>query len=100
VRAGNLTISNQHQRRNLNLQRLSLNCMIALKLLRVQLVRMVGFGRISELRDSNMKNAHQSNRKVSRRSFLSRAAATSAFTIVPRYVLGGPRYTAPSDAES
>jgi predicted dehydrogenase len=35
---------------------------------------------------------------ISRRQFLSNAAATTvAFTIVPRYVLGGPGHTAPSD---
>ena len=38
------------------------------------------------------------NRKISRRQFLNRAAATTAaFTIVPRYVLGGPGYTPPSE---
>ena len=34
---------------------------------------------------------------VSRRDFLAAAAATAAFTIVPRHVLGGPGRTAPSD---
>jgi predicted dehydrogenase len=33
----------------------------------------------------------------SRREFLGTMAATAAFTIVPRSVLGGPGYTAPSD---
>src|SRR5215216_6680342 len=39
------------------------------------------------------------NRKVdvSRRQFLGAAAAAAAFTIVPRHVLGGPRFVAPSD---
>jgi hypothetical protein len=32
-----------------------------------------------------------------RRQFLGTAAATATFAIVPRHVLGGPRYVAPSD---
>jgi predicted dehydrogenase len=35
--------------------------------------------------------------KMSRRDFISKAAAAAAFTIVPRSVLGGPGNTAPSD---
>jgi len=35
--------------------------------------------------------------KITRRTFLGGLAATSAFTIVPRRVLGGPRHVAPSD---
>jgi len=35
--------------------------------------------------------------KVDRRSFLKTAGAATAFTIVPRFVLGGPGYIAPSD---
>ena len=36
--------------------------------------------------------------KVSRRKFLGRAAtAAAAFTIVPRHILGGPGYKAPSE---
>ena len=35
-------------------------------------------------------------KKLSRRNFLSSAAAVGAFTIVPRHVLGGKNYTAPS----
>lgn len=35
---------------------------------------------------------------VSRREFLGKASALSAFLIVPRYVLGGPGYVAPSDS--
>ena len=35
--------------------------------------------------------------KIRRRAFLASAAATSAFTIVPREVLGGPGRVAPSD---
>ena len=34
---------------------------------------------------------------LSRRDFLSGAAAVAAFTIVPRHVLGGPGYTSPSE---
>ena len=40
-------------------------------------------------------------KSITRREFISQAsaaaAAVSAFTIVPRHVLGGPKYTAPSD---
>ena len=35
--------------------------------------------------------------KITRRRFLGSAAATAAFTIVPRHVLGGSGYTAPSE---
>ncbi|MBN2315179.1 MAG: Gfo/Idh/MocA family oxidoreductase [Sedimentisphaerales bacterium] len=35
--------------------------------------------------------------KVTRRDFMSAAAAVTAFTIVPRHVLGGPRRTPPSE---
>jgi predicted dehydrogenase len=36
--------------------------------------------------------------KITRREFMGKAAATATvFTIVPRYVLGGAKYTAPSD---
>ena len=35
-------------------------------------------------------------KKISRRNFLSSAAAVGAFTFVPRHVLGGKDYTAPS----
>ena len=34
---------------------------------------------------------------ISRRKFLGSAATTFAFTVVPRHVLGGPGYVAPSD---
>ncbi|HTF28605.1 MAG TPA: Gfo/Idh/MocA family oxidoreductase, partial [Flavitalea sp.] len=37
------------------------------------------------------------NHSVSRRKFLGQAAVISTFMIVPRYVLGGKGYTAPSD---
>ena len=37
-------------------------------------------------------------RTATRREFLTTtAAAAAAFTIVPRHVLGGPRFVAPSD---
>ncbi|MBF8297312.1 MAG: oxidoreductase domain protein, partial [Bacteroidetes bacterium] len=36
-------------------------------------------------------------KEMSRRKFIGLAAAGSAFTIVPRHVLGGTGYTAPSD---
>ena len=36
-------------------------------------------------------------RSISRREFIGKTAAAAAFTIVPRYVLGGNGYTAPSD---
>ncbi|MCX5639151.1 MAG: Gfo/Idh/MocA family oxidoreductase, partial [Planctomycetota bacterium] len=36
-------------------------------------------------------------RKINRRQFLGGAAAVAAFTIVPRYVLGGPGNTPPSE---
>ena len=34
---------------------------------------------------------------ITRRAFMGAAAAATAFTIVPRHVLGGPGYTSPSD---
>ena len=38
------------------------------------------------------------SKKINRREFLGSAAAASvAFTVVPRHVLGGPGYVAPSD---
>ena len=46
----------------------------------------------------NEKNTtKQKDRKMSRRDFMSGAAAVAAFTIVPRHVLGGPRRVAPSE---
>ena len=36
-------------------------------------------------------------KNINRRKFLGTAAATFAFTVVPRHVLGGPKYVAPSD---
>ncbi len=38
-----------------------------------------------------------SKKDISRRRFMSRAAAVAAFTVVPRHVLGGPRRIAPSE---
>ncbi len=43
------------------------------------------------------KPDEQQNGKISRRDFMGAAAATAAFTIVPRHVLGGHGQTAPSD---
>ncbi|MCP4607203.1 MAG: Gfo/Idh/MocA family oxidoreductase [Planctomycetes bacterium] len=37
------------------------------------------------------------NRKISRRDFMGTAAAAAALTFVPRHVLGGARYTSPSE---
>ena len=39
----------------------------------------------------------QSHQSLSRREFLVKGAAVSAFTIVPRHVLGGARHVAPSE---
>ena len=40
----------------------------------------------------------EGKRAISRRHFIKRAiSATAAFTVVPRYILGGQDYTAPSD---
>ena len=36
-------------------------------------------------------------RSISRREFIGKTVAAAAFTIVPRFVLGGNGYTAPSD---
>ena len=38
-----------------------------------------------------------SSSEINRRKFLANAAAATAFTIVPRHVLGGPQFVAPSD---
>ncbi len=46
--------------------------------------------------NSNKKNPK--GKTLSRRNFLgTTATAAAAFTIIPRYVMGGPGYTAPSD---
>jgi len=44
-----------------------------------------------------MKPESKSNQNVDRRSFIKAAGAATAFTIVPRHVLGGTGYVAPSD---
>ena len=36
-------------------------------------------------------------KRVSRRGFLGTAAGVAAFTVVPRFVLGGPGQTPPSE---
>jgi predicted dehydrogenase len=43
------------------------------------------------------KNNSKMDSKISRRDFIGAAAAAGAFTVVPRYVLGGPGYTPPSE---
>jgi len=43
------------------------------------------------------KTGKHRTRTVSRRDFVYGSAATAAFAIVPRYVLGGPGYTSPSE---
>ncbi len=49
----------------------------------------------------NRENSDEKNpkgRNLSRRNFLgTTTAAAAAFTIIPRHVLGGKGYTAPSD---
>ena len=42
-------------------------------------------------------NSLPSNRKKSRREFIKTAAGLSSFMVVPRHVLGGAAYVAPSD---
>ncbi len=39
----------------------------------------------------------EQNGKLSRRDFMGAAAAATAFTFVPRFVLGGARYIPPSE---
>ena len=43
------------------------------------------------------KSDEQQSKKVTRRDFMSAASAVAAFTIVPSYVLGGPRRVPPSE---
>ena len=43
------------------------------------------------------KNNSKTDSKISRRDFIGAAAAVGAFTVVPKYVLGGPGYTPPSE---
>ncbi|MGB2806933.1 MAG: Gfo/Idh/MocA family oxidoreductase [Sedimentisphaerales bacterium] len=47
--------------------------------------------------ENQEKTTKQSIRKISRRDFMGAAAAATAFTIVPRHVLGGAGNTAPSE---
>src|SRR5436190_16153669 len=54
----------------------------------------ITFG-ISNSRGIMKKNQPKS--EFSRRQFLGAAAAASVFTIVPRYVLGGPKFVPPSE---
>jgi len=42
-------------------------------------------------------NAKQTKTRATRRQFLGAATATAAFTLVPRHVLGGPKFVAPSE---
>jgi hypothetical protein len=50
------------------------------------------------MRKENTNSKDQKSKNLSRRSFLgTTATAAAAFTIIPRYVLGGKGYTAPSD---
>src|SRR5687768_14118470 len=44
-----------------------------------------------------MEKDKEHNKNISRRQFMGKAAAITAFMIVPRYVLGGKGYVAPSD---
>ncbi len=46
---------------------------------------------------TNKRQNERQNGRISRRDFMGAAAATAAFTIVPRHVLGGRGRTAPSD---
>ena len=48
------------------------------------------------MKDRKNLNKEQ-NGKLSRRDFMSAAAAAAAFTFVTRHVLGGPRYISPSE---
>jgi predicted dehydrogenase len=46
----------------------------------------------------NLNSKNPKSKRLSRRSFLgTTATAAAAFTIIPRYVMGGTGYTAPSD---
>ena len=46
---------------------------------------------------STNKPAKEKQQGISRRDFMNSAVAAAAFTIVPRHVLGGKAYAAPSD---
>jgi predicted dehydrogenase len=45
----------------------------------------------------DFSNQGEKERKMSRRQFVAGTSMAGAFTIVPRHVLGGPGFTAPSD---
>jgi len=45
----------------------------------------------------NLQSKNPKSKTLSRRSFVGTTAAAAAFTIIPRYVMGGAGYTAPSD---
>lgn len=47
--------------------------------------------------EDSIKQAKPIEGKLGRRDFIKTGAAASAFMIVPRHVLGGPAYVAPSD---
>lgn len=47
--------------------------------------------------NNSAKKSKQQSTKISRRDFINSALTAAAFTIVPRQVLGGRAYTAPSD---
>jgi predicted dehydrogenase len=44
-----------------------------------------------------MKSENKTGNNINRRQFIGKASVLSAFMIVPRFVLGGKGYTAPSD---
>lgn len=44
-----------------------------------------------------MKNRVKNNKNITRRDFIAKTSAAAAFMIVPRFVLGGKGYIAPSD---
>jgi predicted dehydrogenase len=47
--------------------------------------------------DDDQKNVSEQESEISRRTFVKGAATAAAFSIVPRHVLGGTGYVAPSD---
>jgi len=49
------------------------------------------------LMKGNRKSDEQQNKRITRRDFMGSAATVAAFTIVPSYVLGGPRRVPPSE---
>ncbi|MCX6259262.1 MAG: twin-arginine translocation signal domain-containing protein, partial [Bacteroidia bacterium] len=50
------------------------------------------------MNQENLSKKVPKNKKLSRRNFLgTTATAAAAFTIIPRYAMGGKGYTAPSD---